>query len=53
MAERDYTKYKEIFLKNNTLLRMSQAIKLGIPKYVIYRMLEKGELVREERDFID
>jgi predicted transcriptional regulator of viral defense system len=49
MAEKDYTKYKEIFHKNNTILRMSQAIKLGIPKYVIYKMVENGELVKEER----
>jgi predicted transcriptional regulator of viral defense system len=49
MTEKDYTKYKDIFLKNNTILRMSQAIKLGIPKYVIYQMVRNGELVKEER----
>jgi len=49
MAEKDYIKYKDIFLKNNTILRMSQAIKLGIPKHAIYKMVENGELVKEER----
>ncbi len=49
MTKKNYAKYKEIFLKNNTILRMSQAIELGIPKYVIYQMVENGELVKEER----
>ena len=49
MAEKDYFKYKDIFVKNNSILRMSRAIKLGIPKYVIYQMLKNGELVKEER----
>jgi predicted transcriptional regulator of viral defense system len=44
-----YEKYKQIYRENNGLLRVSMAVKLGIPKYVIYLMLKDGELVKETR----
>jgi predicted transcriptional regulator of viral defense system len=41
--------YKEIFRKNQGILRHSEAVKLGIPKHIIYQMLSNGDLVRETR----
>ena len=40
-------KYKKIFTNHNGILRASTAIELGVPKHVIYKMLETGELIRE------
>jgi predicted transcriptional regulator of viral defense system len=42
-------KYKEIFRANNGILRMSAAIKFGIPRHVIYEMARSGELIKESR----
>lgn len=47
MKKDRYEKYKNIFLENNGILRVSAAIRLGIPKYVIYNLVENGELVKE------
>jgi predicted transcriptional regulator of viral defense system len=47
MKKDRYEKYKKIFLENNGILRVSAAIRLGIPKYVIYNLVENGELVKE------
>lgn len=41
--------YKEIFRKNNGILRRFEAIKLGIPEYIIYDMTRSGELIKEAR----
>jgi predicted transcriptional regulator of viral defense system len=49
MVENKYENYKQIFLENNGILRASKAIKLGIPKHIIYLMLQDGELVKETR----
>jgi predicted transcriptional regulator of viral defense system len=42
-----YSKYKQIFLENNGILRASKAVRLGIPRHSIYEMLDKNILVRE------
>ena len=49
MAKDKFERYKELFQANNGILRVSGAIKLGIPEYVIYGMLHAGELIRESR----
>ena len=41
--------YIEVFEKNMGLLRVSTAVKLGIPEHIIYEMVQKGLLVRETR----
>ena len=46
----DYDRFeinKEVFRANNEILRVSTAIKLGIPEHVIYDMVRNGELIRE------
>jgi predicted transcriptional regulator of viral defense system len=39
--------YKKIFTDYKGILRASKAIKLGVPKHILYEMVETGELVRE------
>ena len=39
--------YKKIFAAHNGILRAATAIELGVPKHVLYEMVETGELVRE------
>ena len=41
------TNYKKIFADHKGILRASKAIELGVPKHVLYEMVETGELVRE------
>ena len=41
--------YKEIFKKNNGILRRFQAIRLGIPEYIIYEMTKNGDLIKDAR----
>lgn len=38
-----------IFEKNNGILRMSEAMRQGIPKHILYEMLSHGQVIREER----
>jgi len=47
MADRTHVKYKKVFAENNGILRASKAIELGVPKHVLYKMVEAGDLVRE------
>ena len=42
-----FERYKEIFRANNGILRASRAIKLGIPKHIIYNMVRSGEITKE------
>jgi predicted transcriptional regulator of viral defense system len=44
-----YTAYKKVFEKRNGLLRVSEAIRLGVPEHIVYEMVQKGELIRETR----
>ena len=47
MADIIHTRYKKIFAENKGILRASTAIELGVPKHVLYEMVETGELIRE------
>jgi predicted transcriptional regulator of viral defense system len=47
MAEKPYAQYIKVFARNNGILRASTAINLGVPKHILYKMAEMGELVRE------
>jgi predicted transcriptional regulator of viral defense system len=44
-----YQKSLEIFRQNNGILKAVDAIKKGIPEYLLYEMYKKGYLIREER----
>ena len=44
-----YTTYKKVFEKHNGLLRVSEAVRLGVPEHIVYEMVQKGELVKEVR----
>src|SRR6185503_1293718 len=44
-----HTAFKKIFEKHNGLLRVSEAIRLGIPEHIVYEMSEMGELIKEAR----
>src|SRR5271157_3278086 len=45
--EHRYERYKQIFRENKGILRASVAIKLGIPKHIIYEMIANNDLVKE------
>jgi predicted transcriptional regulator of viral defense system len=47
MADKPNTEYKKVFKENNSILRVSTAIKLGMPKHILYEMVKTGELIRE------
>lgn len=50
MANKNKYSYAvEVFSKNSNILRMSEALRLGIRKPVLYDMLSEGLIVREER----
>jgi predicted transcriptional regulator of viral defense system len=45
----EYSSAIDVFNRNNGILRVSAAIKQGIPKHIIYSMFSEGIIVREER----
>lgn len=47
MTEPAYAKYKKIFTRHNGILRASNAIELGVPQHILYKMVKTGDLVRE------
>lgn len=47
MNTEKYARYRQVFLQNHGILRASQAEQLGVPRYSIRRMHQKGLLVRE------
>jgi predicted transcriptional regulator of viral defense system len=47
MPERIYARYKKVFSDHNGILRLSTAVRLGVPRHILYKMAEAGELVRE------
>jgi predicted transcriptional regulator of viral defense system len=49
MKPKNYTAFKKMFQEHNGVLRVLDAIKLGIPEYIVYEMQRRGELVREGR----
>ncbi len=44
-----YSAYKKVFEKHNSLLRASEAIRLGVPEHIVYEMVQSGDLVKEAR----
>ena len=42
-----YSQYIQIFLQNKGILRVSAAMRLGVPKHIIYEMAKNGDLVNE------
>lgn len=44
-----FQKAKNIFQKRHGILRRMEAIKLGVPEYVIYEMTKSGDLIKEAR----
>lgn len=44
-----FQSYTEIFQKHNGILRRVEAMKLGVPEYVIYEMAKRGDLTHEAR----
>jgi predicted transcriptional regulator of viral defense system len=48
MAEK-YTQYKKVFEKHDGFLRVSEAIRLGVPEHIVYEMVQKDELVKDAR----
>ncbi len=44
-----YAASKKVFEKHNGLLRLSEAVRLGVPEHIVYQMVQKGDLVREAR----
>jgi predicted transcriptional regulator of viral defense system len=49
MKENKYESFKEIFRQNNGILRLSVAIKKGIPRHIVYEMVRNRDLVQEAR----
>ena len=49
MNSKRYERFKKIFSDHHGFLRVSDAIKLGIPEHIVYEMHQKGELKREGR----
>jgi predicted transcriptional regulator of viral defense system len=47
MAEHNYDNYKKVFASHNGILRASNALELGVPRHVLYKLVETGDLVRE------
>lgn len=49
MKSDKYQTAKDIFQKRHGILRRVEAIKLGVPEYVIYEMTKSGDLIKEAR----
>jgi predicted transcriptional regulator of viral defense system len=44
-----YTDFKKVFENHNGLLRVSEAIRFGVPEHIVYEMVQNGELIKEVR----
>jgi predicted transcriptional regulator of viral defense system len=49
MTAEEYGPFKKIFSRHNGILRVTDAIKFGVPKHIVYEMHESGELIKEGR----
>lgn len=49
MITSHFEKSIKVFEENHGILKVSQAVKLGIPKHIVYQMFSKGILVKEEK----
>lgn len=44
-----FDEFIKVFEENHGILKLSQAVKLGIPKHIVYGMFSKGILTKEEK----
>jgi len=44
-----HSPYKKVFEEHNGLLRVSDAVRLGVPQHIVYEMIQDGELIKEAR----
>ena len=44
-----HSPYKKVFEEHNGLLRVSEAVRLGVPEHIVYEMVQNGELIKETR----
>jgi predicted transcriptional regulator of viral defense system len=49
VEKNNYSMAIEVFKNNNGILRMSEAMRQGVPKHMIYSLLQEGLVIREER----
>ena len=49
MKSNKFQTAKGIFQKRHGILRRREALKLGVPEYVIYEMTKSGDLIKEAR----
>ena len=47
-----YTAFKKIFEKHSGLLRVFEAVQLGVPEPIVYEMIQGGDLVKEARGLL-
>lgn len=47
--DKKYTRYKKVFEKHSGMLRVSEAMRLGVSEYIVYEMSQTGALVKEAR----
>ena len=44
-----FEKFIKVFEENHGILKLSQAVNLGVPKYIVYEMFSAGILLKEEK----
>lgn len=49
MKKNKYSQSIDVFEKNNGILRMSEAMRLGVPKHMLYSLFNEGLVIREYR----
>ncbi len=49
MRAKNHTSFKKIFQEHNGVLRVLDAIRLGVPEHIVYEMYQRGELIKEGR----
>lgn len=49
MRANNLDKFIKIFEDHHGILKLAQAVKLGIPKHIVYKMLSNGILEKEEK----
>lgn len=49
MKKNNYSQAIEVFEKNNGMLRMSEAMRQGVPKHILYSLFHEGLVIREDR----
>jgi predicted transcriptional regulator of viral defense system len=49
IEKNNYSLAIEVFKNNNGILRMSEAMRQGVPKHMIYTLFHEGMVIREDR----